>query len=389
MFPKVPSSVLVVILSLGAVFGPSAALGAPSVSDISGALTHGNTVTISGSGFGAKITAAPVVWDDASTGTLLTDNGKWSGAWPDCGTAAYHIKYTTPIRGIALPHSHISRYIAGAHGDSWTACGAYGGPNVVFWKYRTIPSYPRYTYMSWYQRADDAWVFGGDNNFKVSAFSEGDGPYNMPNNWYISYNTPLPESVSSGANWTMNDDLGFNSGSLIDPDMNGNSHWWDEAVNPMAGAWSKVELEYKITPNNDGYIKLWENGALRIDYAGPTDKYIGNTRSDGIGGYVRMYGEPTNWRYFADAYLDYSRSRILLGNASTLAASTIREVQIPSAWGDTALTLTTNLGQFTTGTAYLYVIDSVGAVNASGYPVTIGGAPDTTPPAAPSGLGVQ
>jgi len=41
--------------------------------------------------------------------------------------------------------------------------------------------------------------------------------------------------------------------------------------------------------------------------------------------------------------------------------------------------------------AYLYVVDSSGAANSSGYSVTLGGGGggDTTPPSAPSGLSVS
>src|SRR5688572_2284715 len=90
----------------------------PAVSATSGAWTHNGTVTITGAGFGAKPTAAPAVWDDASG---ADPSAKWDGAWPSCaGNAEYNLSYRTPAqaRDIPLPHGNTSRYIAGAHNSA-------------------------------------------------------------------------------------------------------------------------------------------------------------------------------------------------------------------------------------------------------------------------------
>src|SRR5205814_5920574 len=247
----------------------------------------------------------------------------------------------------------------------------------------TITSFPAYSYASWYQRSDDGWHFGGDDNYKTFAYSEGVGPYSLPNNWYMEYN-PRPTSPTSGAAWHLNDDaLGTSTQSLQIADQNGHSFWWDGAVNPMAGQWSKIELEIKYTSQTDGYIKSWENGILRVDYRGKTDGLPGGTRTEGIGGYADNYPYTSNWRYFADVYLDYSRARVILGDAPTLDASTIREVQIPTLWSDASIDVTVNLGRFADHqTAYLYVVNEDGVGNAVGIPITTapGSVADTTVP---------
>ncbi|MCD6288604.1 MAG: hypothetical protein J7M12_05765, partial [Candidatus Hydrogenedentes bacterium] len=58
------------------------------------------------------------------------------------------------------------------------------------------------------------------------------------------------------------------------------------------------------------------------------------------------------------------------GNASTWSACTHREIQIPTAWSNDTITFTVNQGSFPYGTAYLYVVDSTGAWNENGYPIT-------------------
>jgi hypothetical protein len=91
-----------------------------------------------------------------------------------------------------------------------------------------------------------------------------------------------------------------------------------------------------------------------------------------------------------DLYLDDTWARVMIGNASTFAASTVREVQIPMAWADGSITIQVNRGSFgASASAYLYVIDSTNTPSA-GLPITFGGGTsDTTPPLAPQNLKIQ
>jgi gamma-glutamyltranspeptidase len=91
--------------------------------------------------------------------------------------------------------------------------------------------------------------------------------------------------------------------------------------------------------------------------------------------------------YTDDTYIDTTRARVEIGNAPTWAQSNVREIQIPSAWSNSSITITINQGAFSNGdTVYLYVVDSNGNVNSNGYPVTIGGISSTNPPSPPTGL---
>jgi hypothetical protein len=352
-------------ISLAGCGGDDSTAQQPSGFAVTGSFGHMNTVTVTGSGFGVKAQAAPVVWDDGSGTNILQ---KWDGAWPD-QNATYNTTYRSPQRGIGLPHANITKYIAGAH---YGFDGPDAGYNVIFWKNRTIASYPAYSYMSWYQRIDDAWVFQDDltpdtdNNIKMSAFSVCCSPYELPNNWYIEFN-PRPSSASSSCTWHINDD-----GNSIDfPDQNGHNWFWNQAVNPMAGAWVKIEQEIKYSRQSDGYIKLWENGVLKVNYAGATDKYSGSARSEGIGGYARSRSI-NNWRYFADVYLDYTPARVVLANNGSLGQATIVETQIPTSWSDTSITFTVNLGKLTAGqTGYLFVVNAAGQPTDTGFPVQL------------------
>jgi hypothetical protein len=341
------------------------AVSAPAVSGANGTFDHKGTVTITGSGFGTKATAAPVIWDDASGSNILD---KWDLATPNTNSS-YNLAYRAPMRGISLPHDHITKYIAGGHGGS----GPQGGAQVIMWKKRTMTSYPQYSYVSWYQRSDDAWVFGDDNNYKVFDFTRGFGGYDLPYNWYIEYN-PRPTSRTSGASWHILDD---SSDSLSTP---ANTWWYGSAVNPMSGQWSKIEVEIKYTNQTDGFINLYENGVRKIDYKGRTDGYSDNVRSEGVGGYARMYSQANNWRYFADVYLDYSLARVVLANNANLSSATIIEPQVPTSWSSGSITFKVNLGKFKQGErAYVHVVDSTGARSATGLAVTAGEGAEARP----------
>jgi hypothetical protein len=364
------------VVWVGLIAGIGPALSAPVIQQVSGALNHKGTITINGMGFGSKSNAAPLVWDDA-TGSNILD--KWSGAWPNL-IPGYNTNYYSPMRGISPPHSHDTRYIAGAHA---TTAGAYSGEMVMVFKNITLQAFPFYIYASWYQRADDAWIFGGDNNYKTFDYSAGNEPM-ASSNWYTAYGPPHPGSRTDGAQWLFTDD----GASLSNPDVNRHNAWWATAVNPMAGKWSKVEIAVKVTDQTNGYVNVWENGHQVMGYVGPTDKYSGTQRSIGIGGYARMDGHTSNWRYFDDAYLDTTLSRVVLADKPVLSLATIIENQIPSSWSDGSITATVNLGKFTEGQmAYLFVVDGSGIPSPTGLAVTAGGTVAT--PSAPSAVSVH
>lgn len=82
---------------------------------------------------------------------------------------------------------------------------------------------------------------------------------------------------------------------------------------------------------------------------------------------------PDAFRYFDDVYVDTTFSRIVLANDESYQRATIVEPQLPSAWGDTAVTATVNLGQLPAGqTAYLFVFDADNEHNDPGVPVEVG-----------------
>jgi len=113
---------------------------------------------------------------------------------------------------------------------------------------------------------------------------------------------------------------------------------------------------------------------------------VANSRSYTAGGYYRYTvqgGDPgntndyrggvldSNWRFFDDLYIDSSLARVVLADDSVYNNATIVEPQIPQTWTDTGITVEVNTGAFPNGTAYVFVFDSLGVPNATGYSVTV------------------
>jgi hypothetical protein len=92
--------------------------------------------------------------------------------------------------------------------------------------------------------------------------------------------------------------------------------------------------------------------------------------------------------YVDDVYIDTSWARVELGNASTYAASTHREIQVATTWADGSVSVTFNPGSFASGsTAYLFVTDA-NSVTSPGIPVKIGNT-SVQAPASPTNVAVQ
>ncbi|GEM_PF-4521468 len=371
-----------------ALFAPSDGWCDPAISGVSdNTLTHDETITISGSGFGMKSPAEPLVWDNCSHGQPLS--ARWSGGWPT--DPSYAPNYRTVQRGQPLPHSHTTRYLSMCNFQNG---GADNGWNGIFWKNITF-SDPTHVFLSYRMRCDSS--FNSGDNWKFFDYSCGGTPYTMDrpdwNNWYMERSGGLPTSGST-ITMNVNDD-----GASLRPWLNIENVWWADRYpyvdfTTPRGNWIQMETMMKLIAENDGIIRWWVNGKQTFDYSPTnpkwgyldhwTDRYTGTARNIGLGGYVRTKNTD-DWWYFTDIYMDTTLARACIGNAATYSACTVREMLIPNAWSTSSITAIVNQGTFANGaTAYIYVVDAEGTVNANGYPVTFGGSSTNHAPVAES-----
>ena len=70
----------------------SPAAAQPSIASVAGSLTQGSTVSVSGSSFGTKTTAAPVMWETFDSGSYHT---RWNETQGSIGSANQRHSRTT------------------------------------------------------------------------------------------------------------------------------------------------------------------------------------------------------------------------------------------------------------------------------------------------------
>jgi hypothetical protein len=119
------------------------------------------------------------------------------------------------------------------------------------------------------------------------------------------------------------------------------------------------------------------SGQLRFSSCGDDTVYA---ESCVIGHFFNRQNGAAMRLYISELYMDNSFARVELGNAPTWAACTHREIQIPSAWSATEITVTVNQGAFEAeDDVWLYVVDENRVNNSVGYPLVIGGEPASEP----------
>jgi hypothetical protein len=366
---------------------PAISLAAQAISGVSGDITEGSQITISGSGFGTKTQAEPLVWDTYANGTVTTNAS--IGTWADIGDLIAN-------SSITRPHRTTSAY-CNMNGEKW-CCYDTGHPSsrwfMQYWFYlganfnfsgvdqsslsnvkflrMAVPGDPPETFTMVFMNAFDVIA----NNEYMAAPLAGTN-CNESSCW---------NPVVPGTNW-VNELFGHSPGSYIDPWNLGRYHFQNDMAKQ---SWHCMQFEYvEGTVNNyDGHIKWWMDGKSLLDKAILTG-YDHDIRNRHIGFYNAHNAGGSNADFsLADPYADNTLSRIEIENASAYNNCTHRDIQPPTAWNNSSATITLNQGSFNNGdTAYVFVVDSTGVVS-SGYPITFDD-PDNTPPVAPSGLHIS
>lgn len=290
--------------------------------------SHGTTATITGTGFGVKNPAAPLVWaplrnslnpisgsrvtawNEPTKAQLAVTNGmqlaRWNmrrdTGWPPLdGSNAFQIRLPTPPNNL---------YLRGKHYLAFDPVAA-GGMNHKMW--RAIPDALEGGRINWY--ANWHHVAGGDGRVGIESAAE---------------------------------------------------QRWNDRLYPHS-QWNTEEWIYrKSTPGvRDGRLAFLMNNQ---DF-GDLNPCLNTTATDTGITTFGMQDDLTNvtlqpetpewWAYYRDLYYDDTYARVVVGNAATYAACTQTEIQIPIAWSDTQITVGVNLGSFESLAGYwIYVFDS-------------------------------
>ncbi|CAK8725038.1 hypothetical protein GMJAKD_15445 [Candidatus Electrothrix aarhusensis] len=335
---------------------------APEISEISGALASGNTLMIKGSGFGTKSTAPPLRYDNFENGvagenimSTETASEGWfcptgfvghSGQdalsfsneqWRYPGTQSAKQEYiidkgpglilsNSKIPGMIPPTKEL--YVSGWFWfKMWDGLSIntkfinFGCEDVIKTDDTGIE-----TLSGWQSRVDGYPASSSVNNSHLYAYLS-DG---------------CTQKRSDGTAPKANFQTPFNN--LFRPDE----------------AWHRVETYLRIGTNGyrDYYIDSVKignvQGAFTSDNCSIGYLLIGHYfKSD------RGIDDPKAVRYWDELYVDVTRARVEIGDASDFNSSSHREIQIPITWNDKYLEITLNKGSFDTlEDKYLFVIDA-------------------------------
>jgi hypothetical protein len=334
------------------------AQAAPSISGVSGSVSNANSVVISGGGFGVKSPAAPLIWDNFEggvSGTPLFNDPRW----PSYRGAPESAYYTD-----VLPYSgtlSVYNWVTGPDAPVKSTLGSFWTNNFFFDPTDTI----YYSYMSRYVATGEPHPVTGKpdivyKNGRTNAYpNKYSGPGAVKLSHRMAIYNPGTGDIVVGDDITVDSPLWHRHEIYkrnSDPGVPNGEFWVSirdgEQVRHLVNAVTRLA----------GYTFQQTNIILGVMLANPA--------SD---------GDHKAW--VDDVYVDNTRARVEICEGSTWAARTRCDIQIPSAWSNNSITFSANQGAFTSGqNAYLYVVDSTGAVNASGYPITIGGSSSASIP---------
>ena len=347
------------------------------VSD-SGGLVNGATVTINGSGFGTKIPAAPYVWADFKQGNLdpspLGLDQSWGNS-PGTGSSVGNMVYSatggpqngpyaqgTPQSGSGVSWAFFVDPPAtstGAWAFTWNDLGAkyyvfrkakknFATANTINWK-----PFRMYSLFS----GGTEWVWGSWNGNV-----EADGLHNTVGGMSSAYAATYVNGATSGTatsptltegplNQWFSDEIAYQVNTCYTC-TDGTMQWWVNGSlvgqEPIYMGWTTYTLTLRDSATNEDIANMAIQGVADNDPSFPTTNTFG----------------------LADIYVDNTWSRVMIGNASTWAASTVHDVEIPTAWADGSINAVLHNDSLPNlDGAYLYVFDSNGNVNPDGYPL--------------------
>lgn len=323
---------------------------APTISLAPPSVSHGQSIAITGLGFGTKSPAQPYLWAPFE-GSINPSSLGTKTSWDVNESMAYNSSEGAGGKGCAKATDNSGTWTLGVNTNGVIGWNDFSQKMYLFRKVKINFPIDNKNWKSW-----RLWA----NN------------YTYPN-IYIQ--------LGSSMN-LMNQESNSSCGYL----QNG-----DAARNNQLNNFASEELIMRANSGagvEDSSFVYTSNGTtVTNDTSCDLDRALAQMvlifPAHGVIANATMGSSDRTW--YDDIYLDNTWARVMIADASTWAASTHKEPQIPSAWSVSNITVTVNSGTFTTGQqAYLYVVDSTGAVNSNGYPITIGssggGSGDTTPP---------
>jgi len=331
---------------------------APSITGVSGTLSNGETITISGTGFG-NTGPSILMFDDfelGSNGGNVSDQVRNAqvGTWRD--VSGFIDPYYPTYSNIQAHSGSLAlRQNWGSGGDNqegqrWASPTSTSGFSDIYFSF--------WTYLPTGQNVPSG---GLGANWKVWWLSTDD----QFQNDYVSEIVTDPPSETS---------ICYVDGSTS------RACWGYGSLSFTKGRWLRWEGYLHGATDSTGAVYLWHTDSVQArNLVGSATS--DNTLDNGTTGwqYIHFPGfgryDTNSNTYYDDIYVatgNGARARVEIGNNATYTSCTNLAVITPTSWGDTSVGATLRTGSFAAdATAYLFVVDSTGAVS-SGYEITLG-----------------
>lgn len=383
---------LMIICTLAAVllFFLTADAAPPVVTDVTGELSQGGSISVTGIDFGPKATAGPIKYEDFEWGA---DGDSLDGSF-----------WETRADDQPSPKPDMTISDSGSHGGSRSGRAIInsvppgGAPrsdkawvnNLGF--AQTGKAYVNFwMYWDWGTAIDHP---DKGDDFQIKALYLGDvddGRADMTPGCYLIGWQHQAYADGVGYNWSYLTVHGADSIYIRKAPNFTSQH---NTIGRTPGWYNIIYQVDMGTPGlSDGEIKVWISSsegeaysygsdANQMIIAGSEDYYdavrIGWYRGDTSYGHTALY--------YDDIYMDNSFARVEIGDAATYDACTHREVQIPIDWSDTSLTLAVNTGSFSLGeSVYLFVVHEDGSISDGHGPLTVASESTSTNPSSTPG----
>ena len=344
---------------------PMTVIAAPSISGISGTFTDGETITISGTGFGTKSTVMPIIttYDHSTTGLNWSTTGVDDGAWTvqsDAYISSSANRTSVAPYIVVCPTGEAAPYEI----LRWDGSGGEGSFFYVsFWYYIT---------------ESDICVTTVSHNYKAWRwYTLANGNTDIHGQYYTGGSCVDCGANECGKVYRMSIDYGYGDAG----------DWTDGYSSVPSQQWNHFEfLLYHGSgdESTDGYIYSVLNGDLHVHWTGFG---LGTPSSN-----IFQVGIPSGDNYaggsiyVSEVYIDNTESHVFISDNDSItnwkgeASARHTEIQVPSSWSASSVEVTLNRGSFgSSDTVYVYVVDSDGAIS-SGEEITLGGGePDPTP----------
>ncbi|NTW27236.1 MAG: hypothetical protein HGA36_02860 [Candidatus Moranbacteria bacterium] len=366
---------------------PSSASATLEVNNVSGTIADGQNITISGAAFGSSGPSTEI-FDDF-----------------EGGVAGDIVPLTSPKVGTWTGYNSLvpnqPKYDSTAHSGAGSFRSFDGNTHYTLSMIKTFDPATE-GFVSFWVKLPAGTYFPGNTGDTA-------GSYPTNSAWKMTWfmDTPIGGGVAND-DWTVPTWIG--SG----PAISGNDQpatfwldndWWSFSNWVRVSYWMKAGVN-QIVDNGNIWFQGLNEGVIQKTYT-KNDIPLFNTISRGtskdtdyhwrqlnIPGWMdTSYSGPNVRPVYDDIYVATganAQARVEIGNAATYAASTNLTISTVNSWSDAAVNATIRQGSFTDGqSAYVYVFDKDGNVNASGFPVTFGSAVgDVIAPSAPAGLSV-